>query len=70
MIIKIGLRNKLESVMETFYVFPNQKQKRKAIICVLPKGGHLTGNNYVVVTQRSCLPIYETVLLSVLFTFT
>lgn len=52
--------NNSESVMETFYVFfSNQKQKLKAIICALPQGGHLTGNNYVVVAERSCLPIWE-----------
>lgn len=48
--------NNPESVMETFYV-SQSKTKLKAIICVLPQGGHLTGNNYVVVVQQSCLPI-------------
>lgn len=35
--------------------FSQSKTKPKAIICVLPQGGHLTGNNYVVAAQRSCL---------------
>lgn len=35
------------------------KTKRKAIICVLPQGGHFTGNNYVVVARQSCLPIWD-----------
>lgn len=48
--------------------FPQSKTKLKAIICVLPQGGHLTGNNYVVVVQQPCLPIFDCA--SILFTFT
>lgn len=43
--------------METFYVFSQSKTKLEAIICVLPQGGHLTRNNYVVVAPQSRLPI-------------
>lgn len=39
-----GAPNTPKSVTETFHVFPNQT-KLKAIICVLPQGGHFTGNN-------------------------
>lgn len=36
---------------------PKSKTKLKAIICALPQGGHLNGNNYVVSAAKSCLPI-------------
>lgn len=44
-----------ESDMHSHYVFP--KLTPKAIICAFPQGGHLTGNNWVFVAQRSRLPI-------------
>lgn len=44
------------------FMFPTKsKTKLKAIICVLPQGGHLTGNNYVVVAlSRNLVFLYET----------
>lgn len=44
------------------FMFPTKsKTKLKAIICALPQGGHLTGNNYVVVAlSRNLVFLYET----------
>lgn len=74
MITKIGIRKfshptairrEWSRAQQTWFCFGDllcvsqSKTKLKAIICVLPQGGHLTGNNYVVVARQSCLPIRD-----------